>query len=122
MAGSDATATIIAFYQSNLNNTKRPQFSTKKDKDGRVTVTPTSKPTEVKLWQAINPKDRDFRVDVIGSAYTATSLAASKNGTYSANVTKPATGFTAWFIELTFSGDFKLTTEVSISPDMLPHQ
>ncbi len=122
LAGSDATATIIAFYQSILHNAKRPQFSTKKDKDGAITVTPTTKPIEVKLWQATNPKDRDFRVDVIGNAYTATSLAASKNGTYSANVTKPATGFTVWFIELTFSGDFKLTTEVSISPDVLPHQ
>ena len=86
LAGSDAMATIIAFYQSILHNTKRPQFSTKRDKDGTITVTPTSQPTEVKLWQATNPKDRDFRVDVIGNAYTATSLAASKNRTYSANV------------------------------------
>ena len=38
LAGSDAMATIIAFYQSNLNNTKRPQFSTKKDKDGSTRV------------------------------------------------------------------------------------
>lgn len=122
LAGSDATATIIAFYQSILNNTLRPHFSTKKGKDGRLTVSPKSKPTEVKLWQATNPKERDFRVDVIGNAYTATPLQPEKNGTYSATVLKPTSGYTAWFIELTFPGNFKLTTEVSISPDTLPHQ
>ena len=122
LAGSDSTTTIIAFYQSILNNTKRPEFATKKGKDGRVTVTPKSRPIEVKLWQATNPKDRDFRVDVIGNAYTATTLQPEKGGTYSAKVSKPATGYTAWFIELTFPGNFKLTTEVSISPDTLPHR
>ena len=122
LAGSDATATIIAFYQSVLNNTKRPQFTTKKDKDGTITITPKGQPTEVKLWQATNPKDRDFRVDVIGNAYTATPVQPQKNGTYSANVAKPKTGYTAWFIELTFPGNFKLTTEVSVTPDTLPHQ
>lgn len=122
LAGSDATTTIIAFYQSVLNNTKRPQFSTKKDTDGTITVTPKGQPTEVKLWQATNPKDRDFRVDVIGNAYTATPVQPQKNGTYSANVPKPKTGYTAWFLELTFPGNFKLTTEVSVTPDTLPHQ
>ena len=61
-------------------------------------------------------------MDVIGNAYTATTLQPEKGGTYSAKVSKPATGYTAWFIELTFPGNFKLTTEVSISPDTLPHR
>ena len=121
LAGSDAAATIIAFYQSILNNTKRPQFTTRKSKDGTLTVTPKTKPVEVKLWQATNPKARDFRVDEIGNAYTATTLQTQKSGSYKANVSKPQSGFTAWFIELTFPGNFKLTTEVSVTPDTLPH-
>ena len=121
LAGSDAAATIIAFYQSILNNTKRPQFTTRKSKDGTLTVTPKTKPVEVKLWQATNPKARDFRVDEIGNAYTATTLQTQKSGSYKANVSKPQSGFTAWFIELTFPCNFKLTTEVSVTPDTLPH-
>ena len=122
LAGSDATGTVIAFYQSILNNTKRPQFLTKKSKNGALTVIPKDKPIEVKLWQATNPKARDFRVDAIGNAFTATTLQPQKDGSYKAAPPKPQTGFTAYFVELTFPGNFKLTTEVGIVPNTLPHR
>ncbi len=123
LAGSDARESMLAFYLTILKNKPRPRFSWKKEKDGSLVVKVTDKPKEVNLWQATNPKARDFRVDTIGNAYTKTSLAEQK-GVYVGRVDKPASGFTAFFVELVYDiGEkhpLKLTTEVSVVPDVLP--
>lgn len=121
LGGSDATESILAFYQSILANTKRPDFTWRNDANGTLTVTPKVKPLEVKLWQATNPTERDFRLDTLGPAYTATPLRPNANGDYTATVNRPATGYTAYFVELTFPGNFKFTTEIGIVPDAAPH-
>ena len=59
LAGSDSIDTIIAFCRSVLNNTNRPNFTTRKAWDGTINVTANAKPLAVKLWQATNPKARD---------------------------------------------------------------
>jgi PhoPQ-activated pathogenicity-related protein len=124
LEGSDATDSMIAFYQAVLTATPRPRFSWQKQQDGSIVVKPVDLPSEVNLWQATNPAARDFRVDTIGKAYTSTPLKASKNGTYITKVRKPAKGFTAFFVELVYPGPgkipFKFTTEVSVVPDILP--
>ncbi len=124
LAGSDAVDSMIAFYQSVLSNAPRPNFSWKKGKDGSIVVTVVDKPKEVRLWQATNPKARDFRLDEIGKAYLSTVLNPEKDGSYIGRVNKPVKGFTAFFIELTFDSGgkypFKFTTEVSVAPDVLP--
>ena len=115
---------MLAFYQAILNNKPRPQFSWKKEKDGTLIVTVKDKPREVNVWQATNPKARDFRVDTIGNAYTSTTLKEEKPGVYVARVSKPASGFTAFFVELVYDSGgkypFKFTSEVSVVPDVLP--
>ena len=82
------------------------------------------RPAEVVVWHATNPEARDFRVDTIGKAYQATPLKEKSAGVYVAKAPKPAKGFSAFFVELTYpSGGkypFKLTTEVSVVPDKLP--
>lgn len=124
LAGSDATDSLIAFYQAVLTGHPRPRFDWKKQKDGSIVVTAKDVPLEVKVWQASNPAARDFRVDTIGKAYTSWGLPETKPGVYIASVPKPANGYTAFFVELTYpSGGkypFKFTTEVSVVPDMLP--
>jgi len=124
LAGSDAREGMLAFYQAILKNTPRPRFSWKKEKDGTLVVTIKDKPKEVNLWQATNPKARDFRVDTIGKAYTSTLLKEEKSGVYVGRVSKPAEGFTAFFVELVYDSGgkypFKFTTEVSVVPDVLP--
>ncbi len=126
LQGSNAQDTLLAFYQMVIEGKPRPRYSWKKEKDGSLVVKVTDKPVEVKLWQATNPKARDFRLDVIGKAYQATELKPEKNGTYVARVAKPAAGYTAFFVELTYPGTGKvplqLTTEVSVVPDVLPFQ
>ena len=102
-----------------------PQFSWKLLPDGSIRVQTKDKPTDVTLWQATNPKARDFRLDFVGPIYKKSALAATEPGVYVAKVDKPEKGWTAFYVELTFdSGEklpYKFTTQVRIVPDVLPH-
>lgn len=121
---TDAGESLISFYDAVLRNQPRPKFSWTFEKDGSIVVKTTDKPAEVKVWQATNPEARDFRLEKIGPAYKSAGLADSGGGVYVAKVDKPAKGFTAFFVELTYpSGGkypFKFTTEVRVTPDVYP--
>jgi PhoPQ-activated pathogenicity-related protein len=122
---TDAGDSILAFYQAVLKGSGLPKFSWKMQADGSIRVHTETKPLEVNLWQATNPKTRDFRLMTIGKAYKKSALSSTGKGTYVARVSKPAAGWTAFFVELVFaSGDkvpYKFTTQVQIAPDRLPH-
>jgi len=126
LRGSDAAESILAFYQAILNKTAMPKFSWEMGADGSIRVKTEDKPREVNLWQATNPKARDFRLVTIGPAYKKSRLDPVEGGVYVAKVPKPETGWTAFFVELVFDGidkvPLKLTTQVSIVPDVLPHK
>jgi PhoPQ-activated pathogenicity-related protein len=123
---ADAVQSILVFYQGILKRSPLPQFSWKIQSDGSIEVQCSDRPTEVNLWQATNPRARDFRVESIGRAYKKSALSPERGGAYVARVSKPPTGWAAFFVELVFpSGDklpYKLSTEVSIVPDVLPHR
>jgi PhoPQ-activated pathogenicity-related protein len=125
LRGSDARESILAFYQAILKGVEMPKFSWKLQPDGAIHVRTEQTPREVNLWQATNPRARDFRLDAIGPAYKKSPLASQGDGTYLAKVDKPPQGWTAFFVELVFdSGErvpYKFTTQVSIVPDVLPH-
>ncbi len=124
LAGSDVRENLQAFYDMVVTNTPRPKYSWHFEKDGSIRVQTTTKPVAVKLWQATNPKARDFRLVSIGKAWTSTELPEKDNGLYVANVEKPAAGFRAYFVELQYAGPqglpFKVTTGVRVVPDLLP--
>jgi PhoPQ-activated pathogenicity-related protein len=124
--GTDAPQTLDAFYEAMLNGTPRPKYSWKFEKDGSITVTTKDKPTEVKLWNATNPKARDFRLEMIGKAYKSEVLQPVKDGVYVGSAPKPEAGYTAYFVEMTFPNGgkypFKFTSGVRVTPDVLPHQ
>ncbi len=123
-AGTDISESMTAFYDAVLNGRAIPAYSWRLRPDGAIAVRTKEKPLEVNLWQATNPTARDFRVDTIGKAFTATRILASKDGTYLARIEKPAAGWTAYFVELTYASGtkypYKFTTEVSVIPDTLP--
>ena len=54
-----------------VKGTARPEFSWKFEGDGSIKVVTKEIPSEVVVWQAVNPKARNFRHDVIGSATRA---------------------------------------------------
>ena len=79
----------------------------------------------MKLWQARNPGARDFRLSSIGPRWTATLLSPLHDGSYVARITRPAVGWTAYLVELTFPSGlaerpFKFTTGVKVLPDVEP--
>ncbi len=124
LKNSDAREGLIAFYDAFLKKQARPKFFWKFEDDGSIKVTTVTKPSEVKMWQATNPEKRDFRLMSIGAAYKSTVLTEQKDGVYVGKVEKPPTGYTAYFIELTFPTGTKysekFSTAVRVNPDTLP--
>ncbi len=125
-AGTDIIKSISSFYDAVLNNRPLPAYSWRVRADGAIVVSAAEAPLEVTLWQGTNPTARDFRVDTIGEqAFTATPLARQGDGTWVGQVATPAKGFSAYFVELAFAGagkyPFKFTTEVQVTPDVLPY-
>ena len=66
-----------------------------------------------------------FRVDTIGRSWKDSPLQISKRGEWVARVAKPDTGWSAYFVELTYptGGKYplKVTTAVRVVPDALPY-
>jgi PhoPQ-activated pathogenicity-related protein len=124
LRNSDARETLAAFFDSIVRNMPRPRFTWKFEKNGDIVVKANDKPAEVKVWAATNPDKRDFRLESIQAAYQATTLAERRPGEYVASVPKPAKGWTAYFVELSYptGGKFpiKLTTAVRVTPETLP--
>ena len=125
-AGTDINESMTAFYDAVLNHQPLPSYSWIVRPDGAIVVRSPTKPIEVRLWQGTNPKARDFRVDTIGKAFTSTVLTQARDGIWVGKVDKPAAGWTAYFVELTYPSSspypFKFTTEVSVIPDTLPYK
>jgi PhoPQ-activated pathogenicity-related protein len=126
LRGTDAADSILAFYRAIVAGSPLPRFKWTMEKDGAITVEAETKPREVNLWQATNPRARDFRLLTISKAYTSSPLEADGKGVYVGRVAKPESGWTAFFVELVFdSGDarapYKFTTQVQVVPDVLPH-
>jgi|JI9StandDraft_1071089.scaffolds.fasta_scaffold13573_4 PhoPQ-activated pathogenicity-related protein len=127
-AGTDINESMTAWYDSVIHGRPVPEYTWTVREDGALVIDPGAiKPSAVLLWQGTNPAARDFRVATLGDkAFTSTPLQPAADGTYVANVDQPATGFTAYFVELTYpSGTkypFKFTTEVYVKPDVLPYR
>jgi PhoPQ-activated pathogenicity-related protein len=107
-----------------VNGAPRPEIRASFERDGSIRVVTRQVPSEVRVWQATNPKARNFRVDEIGLAYTSTVLQPSGPNTWIAHVGRPPAGWTAFFVEMTFptGGKYplKLTSGVRVLPDTLP--
>jgi PhoPQ-activated pathogenicity-related protein len=80
------------------------------------------KPKAAKIWFANNPNARDFRLESLGPAYVGNDLGLAEE--YAGSINPPDKGWTAYFIELTYDigapTPLKLTTEVRVTPDVLP--
>jgi len=82
-----------------------------------IRVNTVEAPTQVRMWQATNPDSLDFRLPTFGTNWTSTVLTDQGGGEYVGQVPAPATGGTAFFVELTYNVDGRtliFTTEVSI--------
>ncbi len=122
---TDAIASVHAFYASVVTGSPRPEAAWTFERDGSIKVVTKQRPDDVRLWQATNPKARNFRHDVSGAAYTSTPLKPSGANTWIGRVTPPPAGWTAFFVEMTFASGgtypLKVTSGVRVVPDTLPH-
>jgi len=126
MWGTDALDTVGAFHWLVVNDQRLPRFSWTRGTDGSLHVMPVDRPQDVLLWQATNPEARDFRLHILGPAFNSTPVEADEQGMYTARVRAPERGWSAWFLELTYDVGapklLKLTTEVVVTPDVLPFE
>ncbi|HXW04353.1 MAG TPA: PhoPQ-activated pathogenicity-related family protein [Vicinamibacterales bacterium] len=122
---TDALETLHAFYAAIVKNAPRPEAKWTFEKDGSIKVVARQRPDRVLLWQATNPSARNFRLDVLGPAFTSTALEPRGPNTWIGRVQPPAAGWTAYFVEMTFpTGDkypLKLTSGVRVTPETLPY-
>jgi len=125
---SDALETLISYYQYILSKSERPKFNWRIN-GAKVHITPDSvnPPSEIKLWRATsNEKPRDFRIDVIGKVWIDSTLAIRPDGNYVIDFAIPKEGWKAYFVELTYEQDgklsLKLTSGVTILPDEYPFE
>ena len=125
MQGTDVLDTVAAFHWLTVNDRRPPRFSWTQN-DGALHVMASDQPESVLLWQATNPAARDFRLATLGPAFSSTPVEADERGMYTARVSAPERGWTAWFLELTYDvgapKPLKLTTEVVVTPDVLPFE
>jgi len=118
---------LAAFAESVATNQPRPDFSWKVNRNaGTIEVKAAQAPKEIKVWQVTNPKARDFRqteTNKLGVKWTAEKVALTK-GKYLAKMPKPASGYTAFFVELVYDSGSKhphtFTTEVNVVPNTYP--
>jgi PhoPQ-activated pathogenicity-related protein len=124
LRGTDAVESLIAFYSLVLAKKEGPKFSWTQPNDHSIRIETVDKPEKVLLWQATNPKARDFRIETLGPKYTSQVLEDQGGGVYVAEVSKPKTGWTAFFVELTYDVGvpvpLKVTSNVNILPDVFP--
>jgi PhoPQ-activated pathogenicity-related protein len=125
---SDVLETLISYYQYILSKSERPGYSWKVDPSTiHISTDSDDPPTEIKLWQArSDERSRDFRIDVIGKAWTDSTLTIQPDGKYEINLDVPAKGWKAYFIELIYQKEgklpLKLTSGVTILPDEYPFE
>jgi PhoPQ-activated pathogenicity-related protein len=126
MRQTDADGSVLAFYRSIVKGAPRPEFTWTFEPDGsiRVRIGGPQVPAEARLWQATNPEARDFRLETLGPVWRSTVIAPQSDGAYVATMAAPASGWTAFFVELTYPGGdappLKLTTAVRVLPDTPP--
>ena len=125
LKGSDALASVAAFYGSILTGTPRPDMTWEAGTDGRLRVRSKGMPTSVTAWRATNPAARDFRLETLGPVWQSTPLQAVSPGVWETTVAAPKGGWSAGLIEMRFASGskypFVFTSGVAVVPDRLPH-
>ncbi len=121
----EAIFNMASFYHAILAGTARPKFTWKKEADGALEMRCETAPTNILLWQATNPKARDFRLEEVGKIWSSSPVQGDA-GVYRAEPGAPDQGWRAFFLEVEFPNPdfmfpFKFTTGVSVLPDTFPH-
>ncbi len=116
----DAISGVVPFYNTVVSGGSLPEFSwTLEDGGQTIRVQSVDTPRTVTMWQATNPVNRDFRwYGGSGPQWSSTALVDQGGGVYVANMSPPASGATAFMVELRFDSpgvfDYVFTTQISV--------
>ncbi len=126
MGGTDVMDSVDSWYHAVVHNIPMPRYSWEVADDGTITVLSLDEPEQVLLWQAHNPDSRNFMQPVIGRAYTSSELSEIEPGVYQAKLEAPASGYTAYYIEMAYPGGIgtplKFSSGVKVVPDVTDHE
>jgi PhoPQ-activated pathogenicity-related protein len=122
--GGSAADTVLAFCYSIIDNMPLPSMTWHFEGTDTIVVHASAAASTARMWEAVNSKARDFRVETIGKAFNYHDLVNAGNNTYVGRIAVPPHGWRSFFVELTFptsSGkQFKTTTQVRVVPEALP--
>lgn len=115
----------LEFFEEVVSGARLPRYSWTFEEDGWIVLDPQDTPAAVRLWQVNNPTARDFRIETTGATWTSIEVGASADGTYQARAPEPASGWTAYFLEVEYESDdvakpLVFSTDVRVIPDVLP--
>jgi PhoPQ-activated pathogenicity-related protein len=121
---SDAVEGAVAFVGMLREGRPRPSFTWTFEGADSIRVRASEAPQRVLLWQAENPKARDFRVETLGKVWKSSELASQGEGVYVGKIAAPSQGYRAFLIEAHFASGqifpLKVSTAVRILPDTRP--
>jgi len=100
----DAVMGGLAWINTIEAGTEIPDFSWtfEGQQNNTIRLQAEGSPTEVNLWRATNPDSLDFRLETAAPTYTSTPLTDQGGGQYVGTVPLPASGGTAYFLELKY--------------------
>lgn len=130
-----ALETLGLLYVSQVQMTPLPKFTWSVPQEGQMTVIvpPIGVTPTVRLWKATTKSDtaeeiRNFRLDVLGPAWSESELTDQGGGTYMVNIPNPGPQkYTGYFVEVAYPTgnpvvpELKLTTEVRVMPEAMPY-
>jgi PhoPQ-activated pathogenicity-related protein len=115
---------LLAWYQRIITGVPRPTLDWHKYQANNLSVTVNDPTATAVLWSANNPNARDFRLETFGPNWQATPMSIDPDGTLEIALDIPATGWSGYFVEVTFQGiagvPDKYSTPVFILPDTRP--
>jgi PhoPQ-activated pathogenicity-related protein len=123
-AGGSIADTALAFCHSIMYGMSLPTMTWDLHGTDTIVARSTAVPSTARMWEAVDTKARDFRIETIGKAFNYHDLKDAGGNMYVARIEPPEHGWRAFFVELAYptpSGrPFKMTTEVRVIPDVLP--
>ncbi|MBF6638479.1 PhoPQ-regulated protein [Rouxiella silvae] len=114
-----AVQTLTYFINRIQQNAKLPDIRVTVEKHSNaetLTLHFSERPVRLSLWSANNPHSRDFRF-ACNIRYQQSALPLPVNNAMQLNLVYPPQGWSAAFIEATFSDGYVATTPIFISKD-----
>ena len=113
---------LLAWYQRIVTETSRPSIDWDLNEDSTLSITVSDHQASAVLWSAVNANARDFRLETIGPSWQSQPLQIDNNGNVLVDLDLPETGWSAYYIEVTFPGIAGIpdvySTPVYILPDI----